>query len=445
MNQFIKFIITLQIMGLITIAPVFAQTDIDYKNISFKTALDVALKNNRQIKARKQNLEIAKTETKITAEEKLPEINFSANYNRLTNLQQYEAGGIFSEAKEYETYYAMYGVGVDAEMLLYAGGTLKYKDKIAKLQESRNQILVDKTEKEIKLNTITAFLEIYHQLEQLNLIKANIQEDQALEKQISIMKKEGLVTQNEILRTQLQLANHKMELNKIKNNISIAEDFLKTNLALNPEIELHVDTNSLIEMEVGLAKISASNYISLEKNDDLRLSSNEIDVLNYNKKMVLANYMPKLWFVADYNFKYPNYMFFPPEPYLYRLGLIGLNLKFSISDLYKNKAKVKKADQEIALNKLEHHELEAQINHKIFSTKTKFKEAEDNIELATVSVRQATENYRLVKLKYKNQLSLITELLDANNSLMKAKATLISSKIDRKLKYYQYKFTTGDL
>jgi hypothetical protein len=42
-------------------------------------------------------------------------------------------------------------------------------------------------------------------------------------------------------------------------------------------------------------------------------------------------------------------MFFPPEPYAYRLGMIGINLTYPIENLYKNKYKMQEAKENITL------------------------------------------------------------------------------------------------
>ncbi|MOA42200.1 hypothetical protein D3C78_1642300 [compost metagenome] len=58
---------------------------------------------------------------------------------------------------------------------------------------------------------------------------------------------------------------------------------------------------------------------------------------------------------------------------------------------------------------------------------------------------QANENYRIVRMKYLNQLALITDMIDADNSLLEAKFTDVSAKVDAQLKYYQLQHAAGIL
>ena len=50
-----------------------------------------------------------------------------------------------------------------------------------------------------------------------------------------------------------------------------------------------------------------------------------------------------------------------------------------------------------------------------------------------------------MKTKYANKLSLITELIDADNVYLEAQSNLISLEINKQLKYYQLQYVIGNL
>lgn len=138
-------------------------------------------------------------------------------------------------------------------------------------------------------------------------------------------------------------------------------------------------------------------------------------------------------------------MFFPPVSNLYRFGAIGINVKVSLANFYKNKEKMAIASEKINIAKLEVEEKEEQIRNDVFRATRLYQEAIEKIEIAKEAIEQAKENYRIVKLKYANQLSLITELIDADNAYLEAQSNLISLQINKQLKYYQLQFILGNL
>ena len=73
------------------------------------------------------------------------------------------------------------------------------------------------------------------------------------------------------------------------------------------------------------------------------------------------------------------------------------------------------------------------------------REAQEKIDMYQKAVAQAKENYRIVKNKYSNQLSLITELIDADNTLLETESNYITAQIDKQYKYYQLQYIIGTL
>ncbi len=66
----------------------------------------------------------------------------------------------------------------------------------------------------------------------------------------------------------------------------------------------------------------------------------------------------------------------------------------------------------------------------------RYQEAFIQINVATVNVKQATENARIIKENYFNQTALVTDLLDADIQTLQTKFELASAKIQAQNKYY---------
>lgn len=106
---------------------------------------------------------------------------------------------------------------------------------------------------------------------------------------------------------------------------------------------------------------------------------------------------------------------------------------------------MQEAKQHIDLANLELEEKEEQLKHEVFQAYKKYEETEQKVNIVQEAIAQAKENYRIVKTKYANKLSLITELIDADNAYLEAESNLISVKINRQLKYYQLQYIIGKL
>ncbi|UWX61640.1 TolC family protein [Chryseobacterium oranimense] len=417
---------------------------IDYQHLSLQQAIEMGLKNNKNIQISHLKKEMSATREKDLAMERLPDIEFHTSYNQVTNLFQHQ-NGFFNKATKYDIINGMYDFTLSASIPVYMGGKIRNTEKKASIDTEISALRTHLDERQLKMEIITAFLQIHHLKEQQSLINDKMKEDSINIKQVKSLKANGVVTVNEVLRTSLQLSNHTMSWTELDNDIQIAEHKLKTILSLPENQEMHVDTENLISDKTTIPYIEELTETALNKNESVEMSHKNLSLKELDQKIIKANYLPKITAGGEYFIKYPNMMFFPPESYAYRLGMLGVNLTYPIGNLYKNKYRMQEARENIDLAKLQIEENDEKIRHNVYEAYKKFEETDQKVKIAEEAIGQAKENYRIVKTKYANKLSLITELIDADNAYLEAESNLISVKINRQLKYYQLQYTIGNL
>lgn len=417
---------------------------IDYQHLGLQQAVEIGLKNNKNIQISHLKQEMSVTKEKDLKMEKLPDIEFHTSYNQVTNLFQHQ-NGVFNKATKYDVINGMYDFTLSASIPVYMGGKIKNTEKKAVIDTEISALKTHLDERQLKMAIITAFLQIHHLKEQQSLINDKMKEDSVNIKQVKALKANGVVTVNEVLRTSLQLSNHKMSWTELDNDIQIAEHKLKTILSLPESQEMHVNTEDLISDNASIPYLDELTETALNKNESVEITHKNLSLKELDQKITKANYLPKITAGGEYFLKYPNMMFFPPEPYAYRLGMVGVNLTYPIENLYKNKYRMQEARENIDLAKLQIEENEENVRHTVYEAYKKFEETDQKIKIAEEAINQAKENYRIVRTKYANKLSLITELIDADNTYLEAESNLISVKINRQLKYYQLQYTIGNL
>ncbi|KFF26045.1 membrane protein [Chryseobacterium vrystaatense] len=417
---------------------------IDYQRLSLHQAIETGLKNNKNIRISHLKQEMSVTHEKDLGMEKLPDIEFHTSYSQVTNLFQHQ-NGFFNKATKYDVINGMYDFTLSASIPVYMGGKIRNTEKKASIDTEISALRTHQDERQLKMEIITAFLQIHHLKEQQSLILDKMKEDSVNIKQVKALKANGVVTVNEVLRTSLQLSNHTMSWTELDNDIQIAEHQLKTILSLPENQEMHADTQDLISDKAVIPYIEELTETALSKNESVGMAHKNLTLKELDRKITRANYLPKITAGGEYFIKYPNMMFFPPEPYAYRLGMLGVHLTYPIENLYKNKYKMQEAKENIDLAKLQIEENEENIRHSVYEAYKKFEETDQKVKIAEEAIGQAKENYRIVRTKYANKLSLITELIDADNAYLEAESNLISVKINRQLKYYQLQYTIGNL
>lgn len=422
----------------------FAQTEYNYHQLKLNQAIEIGLQNNKKLQIRTLQTNVSELIEDDLKNEKLPDVNFHTGFHVLSNINQYEDGLLKSSTK-YKVPREQYDFTLSAEIPIYLGGKLKNEEKKAEIETDISKLRTKKDERELRMQIITAYLQVLHLYEQQSLLFDKIHEDSINIKQVKSFQKNGLVTYNEVLRTELQLSNHKMSFTELANDIAIIEHQIKTLIALPAEQELQIDTTDLFTNTTQIGFVDELILEAFEKNENLQIAKEDLHLKEIDKKIIKSNILPRITADGEYVLSYPNFMFFPPQENLYRFGKVGINIVMPLSNLYKNKQKMLIADRSISIAKLEIEEREEQLTHDVFVANRKLEESIEKIEIAREAITQAKENYRIVKTKYANKLSLITELIDADNVYLETQSNLISLEINKQLKYYQLQYVIGNL
>ncbi|WP_456312785.1 TolC family protein [Pseudomonas shirazensis] len=410
--------------------------------VSLDEALQLAKENNKKILRSQLETTLSEQNIKERKELRLPDIELNGEYSRITNITEFKGNGFLNGKEVTKAIPEIYQVNSSFKMPIYAGNKINNAIKIANQESEIAKIKTEKTENDIELEVVANYLAIYKMMELQKIFEENIKEEKSRLKEVQSLQKHGTITKNEVIRAELQLSNR--ELNSLTNskNIKIALHDLKTLIQLPETEEITIDATANMDELNGLDPYD----FYLEKafqNEEMRMASQELNIKKTELKLVKGNYLPTVNFFGNYGFYYPNYKFFPPNPYLYTLGQIGIEAHFDISALYKNKTKVQQASTEIEWQKMQSEIIKDEIQDKLFKEHTQYQEILEKFVVVDKALDLANENYRIVKLKYLNQLVLITEMVDADNALLQAKYNKISTRLDAILKHYELLHTAG--
>ena len=76
---------------------------------------------------------------------------------------------------------------------------------------------------------------------------------------------------------------------------------------------------------------------------------------------------------------------------------------------------------------------------------SKYIEAYEEVATLEKSVELANENYAVIGNRSRNDVALVTDMLDASNQLLDAELQLVNARINVIFNYYKLKNTSGNL
>lgn len=410
--------------------------------VSLQEAMKLAKENNKKILKSQLEITLAEQNIKERKELRLPDVQLNGMYSRITNITEFKGDGFLNGKEVTKAIPEIYEVNSTFKMPIYVGNKINNAIKIANQENEIAKIKSEKTENDIELEVVSNYLAIYKMMELQKIFEENIKEEKSRLKEVQSLQKHGTVTKNEVIRAELQLSDR--ELNALTNskNIKIALHDLKTLIQISENEEIAIDTTASLDEMNGLDPYDFYLNKAMQ-NEEMRIASQELNISKTEMQLVKGNYLPSVNFFGNYGFYYPNYKFFPPNPYLYTLGQVGIEARFDLSALYKNKTKVAKASTKIDVQKMQTEIIKEEIQDQLYKEHTQYQEILEKFVVVDKALDLAEENYRIVKLKYLNQLVLITEMVDADNALLQAKYNKISTRLDAVLKHYQMMHTAG--
>lgn len=435
-----KGLLTVSLLLLFNVAHPLTAKAQQKQKVTLLNALQLAAQNNLEIARAKVQHERAEEIHKEEKEQRIPDVGFHGSYGRMSDLTEYKSG--LKTRQVTPMIPELADATFTATLPLYQGHRIRNSIKQAEEAADMTVITIEKKTNDIQIEVIADYLGIYKLMKVQQLLVANYREEEDRLKEVKAFKKHGTVTNNEVLRIELQLSNRALQLLSNKRSISIGLHQLKTRLHLPERDSLELDTVHLLQERKIANDYKYYQESSLHK-DEMRLAQGKEHISLLEQDKVRGNYYPKINFFSSFGYNYPNYLFFPPNPNGYSLGKVGIEAVFSLSGLYKNKTKMAIAHQQLEEEQLNTALLSEAISNEVFSHYTRYQEVLDKIPVNQKAVRQATENYRIVRLKYKNQLALMTDMLDADNALLDAQFESISTQIDALMHYYELQYAAG--
>jgi outer membrane protein len=410
--------------------------------LTLQDAFELATKNSTQLKVSELNTDLARQKTSISRLARLPEISGGLNYGFLSNSQIWDPS--FDKHATKAIPHNLTQFSVQASQLIFKGGEVTNSIKRATLEEQIAVLNQDKNLEDIKFLVAASYLDIYRLMNQRKVYSDNIILSQERLKNILSLQKQGLVTNNDVLRTQLIISDLQLAVRKTDDNIIILTQHFNIVLGLGLNDRLIPDSSILAYFpeDEEIVNLMAQAF---DNNKELKTSTKEIEIARTNLDIIDADRYPRVSLFAANNFQRPYTYSTPALDIYYNNYQIGVSVAYNFSSIYQSPRKRKagriQIEKSLASETLQKQNVEVAVN----SDLVKYNEAKYEFTTYTSDLLSAEENYRIVEKKYFNQLALLADLIDATNTKIEAELKVSNAQINVVYTHYQIKKSTGIL
>jgi outer membrane protein TolC len=231
------------------------------------------------------------------------------------------------------------------------------------------------------------------------------------------------------LKAQLQTSNIQLSVLDAESNRNIAN--INMNLLLGlPERTVLITDSSNFDKDISIKNLEDYEEIALQNRKDILALSFRKKAATTGIEAAKSGLFPSIALTGGYiAADIPNLLS------VSNAIDIGVGVKYDLGSIWKTKSKIAQAEareREISANQAQ---LDEELRLNLNKNYENLLLSRKKIDVYEQAVAQATENFRITRNKFDNNLVNTTDLLDANVSLLQADINLAVAKADVILAY----------
>ncbi len=411
------------------------------RELTASEVISYALENHPQLAVSQKKMEVSRQNTEVAKLQKLPTLTASISQFYLGNSLIIDKDFSNSMSVALPHYGSTYAV--QASQLIFKGGAVNKSIEITELQQQLAQLDYEKDQQDVKFLVLSNYLDIYKTMNQNEVYLNN--KKLAQERLRNTMKfyEQGMITRNEVIRSELAIKNIDQGLIVLANNRKILNYNLNKALGFADDIQIIPvePVHAALELR-DLAYYQQLAHSSNPREKSLRTS---VAVAEKNIEIIKTEQMPTIGAFGGYSLNRPMTSTQPVLD-MYSGGFqVGVSVNYNIDNLFKTKEKIQLGTLQKEQTE-ETYRLAAQgIDMEVNAAYTRYQNAQQNLILVEEAKELANENYKIIEAKYLNQLAVQAEMTDAQNQKIQAELDYANAEIEAMYQYYNLLKTTGTL
>jgi len=398
----------------VVIILIFAQLSYAKRVYTLKEAIDQALSKNYLIKAVEENIKASIAHEHSTTSAMLPKIEFEYNYTRLHDYPYATALGFTFKMGDKNS--VKWNITITQP--IFTGFALSSMREIAKLGIELSKVYKKEAILDLAENVKIAYFNILLAKKYLKTAKEAVEQLRAHVRDAENLYKEGMIPLNDLLKSKVALANAIEQEIKAKNNLKVALSAL--NIALNNNINEGIDVKDVDSFKRFTLPLKRLYTIALSNNPLLKQLSLQLKQQGYAVKLAESNYYPQIGVFAQYQRSGYNMLAQDNALSNDHNSMFGVQIKWDLFDSFKTKFDVEEQEHKKLSLFEKYLQTKKEIKFNVKKAYLELKTAEENIKTAIVGLKQARENFRITNIRYKQNMTTSTEVLDARTYLTQA-------------------------
>jgi outer membrane protein len=418
--------------------------DAQPRKLGLEEAVQLGLQNSKELKRQQYKIDEALSRLAQAKDAQLPSMKVSFQYLHALMLSQLVSiPGLTKAPIKLPFDFPAYLGTLSVNEPIFAGNQLKYAKQSADLMVQLSRLDADKDKEDITYLVVNAYLNYDKILQNQLIVAQNMQDVQGKLDEITKYESQGLATQNDVLRYQLQKSQMQLTQIELEDNRKVANYDMDIMLGLPDTTTITIDpVNYKTDENLALPDLIQQAEVNRRELSELGYQQKLADV---DIKKIHDQRLPTVAASAGMYYINPTGEVIPTHNNLLAPFTLGVGVSWDIGTLYTNKNK----EHEASLNRVElntaRDENVDEIHKDVHKQFIAYQQALEQIKVLQVAVSQAQENERITESKFRNNLVNTTDRIDAQTLLYQSRVNLELAMSDATIAYYNVLKSTGKI
>lgn len=379
---------------------------------------------------------------KAAKAQRLPDVNVSLSASYLGNGKIWDRD--FGNAMTVDMPHFGNNFAIEAQQVIYAGGAISSGIRQAELGKQLAELDLQKDIQEVRFLLLGHYLNLYKLDNHIKVLQDNIRLTDEVIANMKAKRKQGTVLKNDITRYELQKEQLNLQLTRTRDARTTANFQLVTTLHLPEGTDIKPDTAML---EQKIQTLTENEWQDMARANNILLKQTQTAIrLNEQKvKQERAERLPHISIVAADHLDGPVTIEVPALDNNFNYWYIGVGIKYNLSSLFKNNNRLRQARLNVRQAQENHQLAQEKIKNDVQEGYVNFMTSFTDLRTQEKSVKLADENYSVTDNRYKNDMALLTDMIDASNMKLSADLGLVNARINILYNYYKMKYITHTL
>ncbi len=413
------------------------------KHLTLDESIQIGLKNSKTLHASKMRVLAAAAMVSETGTSRLPSLQLSASYTRLSSVPPFSVNTPFGKFDISPAIFDNYNVKLSLQQPIFTGFKLSSGYKMADYASKAQKQEYTKDEQDLVYNIKSAYWVLFKANKFKEAIDENVQQVKAHLEDVKNFYKQGLATKNDVLKVEVQLSEAQLKQIDTRNSVKMAEINLDNIIGIPLSTEVDIQKNVNTQKEETPEDLDILIKKAMGNRPELKAMRYKVDASKSGITLAESNRYPQVFLAGNYYYSKPNQRILPTRNEFYGTWDVSVGLSFDIWNWGKTGDQTDRAEAQYEESKDGLASLKDALTLEVTQDYYNLIKAKEKTLVAEQSVNQAEENYRVTDDRFKQGLTLNSELLDAEVALMQSKTNYAQSIVDYELAQAKLAKSTG--